>query len=242
MLKALIASAVITALGFASPINWGLGYNGKDAPPTPPPGSHVLLQEHNGLYKQDTEEKRVFFTFDLGYEAGHTADVLDILKVNGIKAIFFLCGHYLKETDLIGRMIAEGHTIGNHTDKHKDLPTLSREGIEKDIMTFQNDFIAKYPEAKPPVWFRPPQGRIDEKTLKVAKENNLRTTMWSIAIKDWGKAPIDAQKSAEKIAGRAHPGAVILMHITNAGTPKMLDLLIPMLVAQGYEIGSPDIL
>jgi len=241
MIKAFLAALTATALGFASPVvDWGLGPNGQGVPPTPPSHGAMILEKHNGLYRQETDEKRVFFTFDLGYEAGYTAEVLDILKEHNIKAIFFLCGNYLKETDLVNRMIDEGHIIGNHTDRHKDLPTLSREGIVTDIMTFQNDFTTQFPKAAAPVWFRPPKGRIDEKTLAVASENNLKTMMWSIAIKDWGKTPINADQSSQTIIKRIHPGAIILFHITNAGMPRTIEKLIPMLEEQGYEIASHE--
>ncbi len=95
----------------------------------------------------------------------------------------------------------------------------------------------QYPDAKAPVFFRPPKGRVSEKVLSVTKDCGLRTTMWSIAIVDWGKKPIDAASNAKKIASRVHPGAVLLSHITNAGTPAMLRLLIPMLSEKGYTIG-----
>jgi len=242
MIKSLLISLIASAVFVTSPVNWGLGINGKNQAPTPPSEGARLLQEYNGLYKKDTDKKEIFFTFDLGYESGYTGAVLDILKEHNIKAIFFLCGHYLAQEELINRMINEGHTLGNHTDKHKNLPTLSESDITKDIMTLQNDLVKKYPHANVPVFFRPPQGKFDEKTLKIAKENNMRTTMWSIAIQDWGKSPINAEKSADKIANRAHEGAVILMHITNAGTPEMLKLLVPRLLKDGYTIASPDIL
>jgi len=241
MIKSLLASLAIAVMVSVSPaISWGLSPNTNEIVPAAPDGVETLLKEYNGLYVSDTEEKKVFLTFDLGYEAGYTSQILDTLKQHDIKAVFFLCSHYLTEKDLVDRMLAEGHTIGNHTDKHKDLPNLSREAAITDIMTFQNKFIEKYPDEKPPVFFRPPQGRIDQKTLEIAKENNLRTMMWSIAIVDWGKSPIDAQRSADKIASRVHPGAIVLLHITNSGTPKMLELLIPKLIEKGYQIGNHD--
>ena len=241
MLKSFLCAITAFALASVSPaISWGLSPNTKEQVPTAPDGVETLLKQYNGLYHSDTEEKKVFFTFDLGYEAGYTAKVLDILKEHDIKAIFFLCGNYLTQKELINRMLTEGHQIGNHTDKHKDLPTLSQEGITKDIMTFQNDFITQYPNAKKPVFFRPPKGRFDEKTLETANSNNLRTMLWSIAIVDWGKKPIAAQSNANKIADRIHPGATILFHITNSGTPEMLKLLIPQITEKGYQIGTPE--
>jgi len=236
----LVAATQFLAGAAGPSINWGLSPNTREEVPMAPDGVASLFKQYNGLYHADTTEKKVFFTFDLGYEAGYTAEVLDILKEHNIKGIFFLCGHYLTETELVKRMLAEGHQIGNHTDKHKDLPKQSREGATKDIMDFQNMFKEQYPDAPAPVYFRPPQGRFDEKTLSIANENNLKTMLWSIAIVDWGKKPIDAQKNADKITSRVHPGAIILFHITNSGTPQMLRKLIPQLQEKGYAIGSPD--
>jgi len=227
--KALIADNSI--------ISWGVNPNTQERTPEPPAGGDRLLKAYNGMFVGDTTEKKVYFTFDLGYESGYTAEVLDILKENNIKGIFFLCGNYLKQTDLINRMISEGHSIGNHTDKHKDLPVLSEEAINKDITDLQNGFTAQYPDT-PLNYFRPPQGRISEKVLKLVNAQNLKTVMWSIAIVDWGKTPIDAAASANKIASRLHPGAIMLCHITNSGTPKMLRLLIPQITEKGYIIGN----
>jgi len=57
---------------------------------------------------------------------------------------------------------------------------------------------------------------------------------------DWNKKPIDPEKSADKIISRIHPGAIMLFHIANSGTPEMLKLLITQLTENGYAIGSPD--
>jgi len=60
------------------------------------------------------EDKYVYLTFDNGYEAGYTAKILDILKENNVKAAFFITGHYLNTaSDLVERMINEGHIVGN---------------------------------------------------------------------------------------------------------------------------------
>lgn len=219
-------------------ISWGINPNTRGTTPEPPAGGAKLLSEYNGIFVGNTDGKKVYFTFDLGYEAGYTAEVLDILKEHSIKGIFFLCGNYLKETELIGRMLAEGHEIGNHTDRHKDLPSLSEEGVKKDILTFAENYNARY-SGKPIKFFRPPQGRFSKKVLSIADGQGLKTTLWSIAIVDWGKKPIDAAVNAKKITSRLHPGAIILFHITNSGTPEMLKLLIPQIAEKGYTVGSP---
>jgi peptidoglycan-N-acetylmuramic acid deacetylase len=225
-------------------VDWGLTPNSNQTTPEAPKGGAEMLGKHGGIYvcNKDAEvgNKNVYFTFDLGYEAGFTAECLDILKEHGIKATFFLCGNYLQETELMERMIAEGHTIGNHTDKHKDLPRLGDDAIIKDIADFTEKFEAKYGETykKKMTQFRPPQGRFDERTLKHVSDQGMKTVMWSIAIVDWGKTPINAEASAKKVASRLHPGAIILFHITNAGTPKMLRLLMPLMNEKGYSAGN----
>jgi len=234
------------AVASNKPIAWGLGNYATGKKPNPPPGSVELLEKYDGVWVVDGKdgqeaEKKVYLTFDLGYEAGWTGEVLDILKKHNIKAVFFLCGHYLKSTDLVTRMISEGHMIGNHTNKHKDLPTLSDEGIREDIAVFNTMFNEQYGEMygnKPLTLFRPGKGRMCERTVRIASEEGLRTMMWSNAIVDWGKAEINVQKSSDTIMKRMHPGMVMLLHISNAGMPKMLDALIPRVLAEGYEFGD----
>jgi len=225
-------------------INWGLTPNSREVTPEAPKGGAELLRKHGGMFVCDANaeagEKKVYFTFDLGYEAGFTGAVLDILKENGIKATFFLCGNYLQEDELVGRMISEGHTIGNHTDRHKDLPRLGFDAMRKDIKDFDEKFYAKFGEVygKKMTQFRPPQGRFNEKVLKEVADQGMKTMMWSIAIVDWGKTAIPVKPNADKIAKRIHPGAIILFHITNSSMPEILKQLIPQLQERGYSIGD----
>ena len=62
------------------------------------------------------KKKYIYLTFDEGYEAGYTEQILDVLKENDVKATFFITAHYLNTAeDLVKRMIDEGHIVGNHT-------------------------------------------------------------------------------------------------------------------------------
>jgi len=223
-------------------INWGLKMNEHEVTPVPPPGTVELLREYNGLFVGDTTKKEVYFTFDLGYEAGYTNDVLDVLKKNDIRAIFFLCGHYLTEEAHVRRMLDEGHVIGNHTDKHRDLPTLSVEAMRKDILDFDVMYKEKFVDAAPITYFRPPKGRISETVLRETHALGLKTVMWSGACVDWGKEPIDAQKNADKLTRRVHPGCVYLFHIANSGMAPMLELLISQIGEKGYKVGDATLL
>ncbi len=212
-------------------VSWGLSHHGNETTPTVSAVGAQLLKDYDGMYVGDTSQKQVYFTFDLGYEAGYTAEVFDILKEYQIKGVFFLCGNYLQQTELIARMQNEGHQIGNHTNKHRDLPSLSEDGIRRDIADLQLPTTAKF--------FRPPQGRFDEKTLRVAKDLGLRAVLWSLAIVDWQTKPkLNVQACTDKILERVHPGAIMLFHITNPGTPEMLRQVIPALQDKGYTFGE----
>ena len=225
------ALATVMLSGAGDVVSWGLAHHGNETTPTVSVLGAELLEKYDGMYVGDTSQKQVYFTFDLGYEAGYTAEVLDILQEYQIKGLFFLCGNYLQQTDLINRMLNEGHQLGNHTNKHRDLPRLSENAIRQDIGDLQLPTTAKF--------FRPPQGRFDDKTLRVAKEMGLRAVLWSLAIQDWQQKPkLNVAACTKKILERVHPGAIMLFHITNPGTPEMLRELIPALQNKGYTFGT----
>lgn len=76
----------------------------------------TILNNYNALYMGNKEKKYIYLTFDLGYEAGYTEKILEVLKQNEVSAVFFITAHYLNtQPDLVKRMIDEGHIVGNHT-------------------------------------------------------------------------------------------------------------------------------
>lgn len=71
-----------------------------------------LMEEYNGIYMGNSEKKYVYLTFDSGYEAGYTEQILDVLKENEVTAVFFITAHYSNTaSELVQRMIDEGHII-----------------------------------------------------------------------------------------------------------------------------------
>ena len=105
----------------ASAENWGLSFQQEGKPPVANATSDYLKQ-FQAHYAADTEEKIIYLTFDAGYENGNTAAILDALKKHHAPAAFFLVGNYLETSpELVKRMVAEGHTVGNHTFHHPDI-------------------------------------------------------------------------------------------------------------------------
>lgn len=96
-------------------IGWGIKRNDNHEQPDLGANNKSLLEQYNGIAMGNSEEKYVYLTFDEGYEAGYTSQILDTLKENDVKATFFITAHYVNsQPDLVKRMIDEGHIIGNH--------------------------------------------------------------------------------------------------------------------------------
>lgn len=105
--------------------NWGLGFPNEGQMPVGN-ASADYLKQFNAYYAQDTQDKVIYLTFDAGYENGNTAPILDALKKHNVRATFFLVGNYLETSpDLVKRMVAEGHNVGNHTFHHPDMSKIS---------------------------------------------------------------------------------------------------------------------
>lgn len=95
-------------------IEWGIKREDNHNQPDLGKKNKELIEKYNGLAMGNGEEKNVYLTFDLGYEAGYTEDILNTLKENNVPAAFFVTAHYVNtHPELIRRMIEEGHDVGN---------------------------------------------------------------------------------------------------------------------------------
>ena len=99
-------------------IEWGIKRNANHEQPDLGKINLELINKYDGIAIGNNEKKYVYLTFDSGYEAGYTEKILDTLKNNNVPATFFITAHYLNtSSDLVKRMIDEGHIVGNHTPK-----------------------------------------------------------------------------------------------------------------------------
>lgn len=150
---------------------FGLVNHGNERPNAGKYGD--IINNNGGVYiGKDTKE--IYLTFDCGYENGYTPMILDALKNTDTKAIFFITGHYLTSaTDLVQRMMDEGHIIGNHTYAHKDFTKSSNESILEDIKKLENKFYETFGK-KMSSYVRPPRGEFDERSLKLLQDNGYK--------------------------------------------------------------------
>ena len=196
----------------------------------------------DAVYVGDTEEKVIYLTFDAGYEAGYTEQILDVLKKHDVKAAFFVVGNYIEQNpDLVRRMLREGHIVGNHTYHHYDMSKLSDEAAFNQELTSLETLYRETTGEDLPRYYRPPQGIYSEKNLEMAQKLGYRTVFWSLAYVDWyqDNQPTDEQ-AFSKLLPRIHPGAVVLLHSTSQTNARILDTLLSKWEEMGYSFGTLD--
>lgn len=218
--------------------NWGLGFGKEGEQPTGNTSAEEL-KKYDAYFLGNNSEKKIYLTFDCGYENGNTEAILDALKKHGVKATFFVVGHYLESApDLIKRMISDGHTVGNHTYHHPDMSTISSMEKFKKEMDDVAVLFEKITGQKISMYYRPPQGKYNIENLKMAKELGYHTFFWSLAYVDWNQ---DSQPSHEeafnKLTKRIHSGAVVLLHNTSKTNGEILDELLTKWEKMGYTFG-----
>ena len=221
----------------ASEGSWGLSFQ-EDGQPPAANATFEELAQYNAFYAQDTDEKIMYLTFDCGYENGNTEMILDALKKHHVSATFFVVGTYIEsEPELIKRMVDEGHTVGNHTWHHPDMSQIaSMDSFRKEL----EDVESVYKEItgkEMTKYYRPPQGKFSETNLQMAKELGYKTFFWSLAYVDWYDNDQPTKEEAfDKLLGRIHPGAVVLLHSTSATNAEILDELLGKWEEMGYQI------
>jgi len=222
-------------------LSWWIRLNNENKPTTIPDDIRALLEKYDGIFQGDTTKKVVYLTFDEGYENGYTAKILDILKENNVKTIFFVTGSYIdKNPDLIQRMIDEGHQIGNHTVNHPSLPDVGYEKLEDELLGIDRKLYEKFGVSTK--YMRPPSGEYSERVLAAAHQLGYKTVFWSYAFDDWYADKIrGADYAYNKVMGNLHNGAVILLHAVSKDNADALDRIIKDIKAQGYEINPFDL-
>lgn len=219
-------------------IGWGIKRNDNHEQPDVGNENKKVLEQNNGICLGNSENKSIYLTFDEGYEAGYTKQILEILKENNVKATFFITAHYVNtQEELVKQMIDDGHIIGNHTVNHKCMPDLTEEEIRKEVLDLHQVIYEKFNyEMK---YIRPPKGEFSERSLKVTNSLGYKTVMWSFAYEDWNedKQP-DESKSLQKILNNLHNGEIMLLHGNSKTNTNILDNMIKEAKNMGYEFKS----
>jgi peptidoglycan/xylan/chitin deacetylase (PgdA/CDA1 family) len=176
-------------------------------PPLPPfkqtaaPGAKV--------YFVPNDRKMVALTFDDGPNGAATEQILNALKERGVPASFFVIGSNAERfPQLVKRMTAEGHLVGNHSYKHSRFDQVPGAEIEKDISD-GNNALEKIIGHKP-FWFRPPYGINGVGLDEICRRQDLAIAGWSLDANDWNPHPVT--ELVEAIVSQVTGGDIILLH------------------------------
>ena len=204
------------------------------------PYDEKMLAGNNAVYI-GADEKKVYLTFDAGYENGNVEKICGILEKHGATGAFFVLKHFVKANpELTERLAANGNLICNHSLSHRDPAKLSETELKDEILGMEKLYreltgreMAKY--------FRPPEGSFTEGSLKTTASLGYKTVFWSLAYADWDNSrQPDPEKALELLLKRVHNGAVILLHPTSATNAAILDRFLSELEGRGYSFGSLD--
>lgn len=203
-----------------------------------------FIEKHNGFYidvkhGDTTSEKVIYLTFDAGYENGNVQTILDILNEENVEGAFFVLGHLIEEnTDLVKSMFESGHLVCNHTYSHRSMVGKTRDEFFTELERLEKVCIEKtgYELDK---FYRPPEGRFDERSLEYAKEMGYKTVFWSFGYDDWdNNKQKDPQIAKKKILDNIHNGEIMLLHPTSSTNAQILRDVIVELKNDGYRFGS----
>jgi peptidoglycan-N-acetylglucosamine deacetylase len=179
------------------------------------------------VWSIDTKAKELYLTFDDGPHPVATPFVLDVLKQHNAKASFFCIGKNVKaHPEIYHRILAEGHSVGNHTQHHLN-------GWKTDTETYLADTAeaARYIGS---TLFRPPYGRIKKQQIRRMKDYTI--VMWDVLSGDFD-IELSKEKCAHRVLWNARPGSVVVFHDSEKAFPR-LEYALPATLAyfslQGY--------
>lgn len=181
--------------------------------------------------------KLVALTFDDGPGKKTTPRLLDELKKRNIKATFFVVGaNAAKYPDILKRMDAEGHVIGNHSYAHQNLTkgaaAAMQEQVDKCAAVIHNAV------GYDPVLLRPPGGNYDKRLLGFAKEKGVSVVNWTVDTRDWEHRNPETILATAFQQGKygVQDGAIVLMHDVYETSVDAAVEMMDRLTAQGYTM------
>ncbi len=187
------------------------------------------------IYSVDTEEKKIALSFDAAWGAEDFYNIMDILDKHNVKVTFFMTGGWVADNpDCVKTLVEKGHELGNHSQNHYDMTTLSKSDMEKELMDVHK--AVKELTGYEMKVFRPPYGAYDNNVIETASDCGYSAIQWSVDSLDWKdygvKSIIDTVCNHKNLKG----GAIILCHNGAKYTVSALDEMLTNLENQGYTI------
>jgi peptidoglycan/xylan/chitin deacetylase (PgdA/CDA1 family) len=200
------------------------------APPTEPPLPPGV--------EKTTGTKAVALTFDDGPDPRYTVNLLKMLHKHGVKATFCLVGTRVRAyPQIVRRIVAEGHTVCNHSWRHLRYLGKQPESVIRDDLRRTNEAIARAAPGVKIKYFRAPYGLVSRRLAQVSQSMGMTPIHWSVDPADWdsarfGHGPAMINHIVEVIRHGTRRGSIILAHdLRTPDTIRAFDAVLPWLKA-----------
>ncbi len=196
--------------------------------------SSVFREKELPIYCVKTDKKQIALTFDGAWGNEDTATLLEILERQGVTATFFFTGGWISNfPEDVKTILAKGHEVGNHSENHKQMSTLSKEQCKEEIQIV-HDKVKELTGLEMTV-FRPPFGDYDDTVIQAANELGYHVIQWDVDSLDWKDYGVDSIIHTVTEHKHLGNGSIILMHNGAKYTKDALEDMIIKLKEQGYE-------
>lgn len=199
----------------------------------------IIVQKLFNNFIWSTTNNKILLTFDDGPTEVTTQKILNILRTNNLKAVFFCVGGNInKHPSLVQNMIRDGHIIANHTISHIMLTKMNREESIGEISAFNNLLKEKFNYNVK--YFRPPHGRFNLKTNSILKELNMKCIMWDLLSYDFEN---NIEKVKYAIDNYLKENSIIVFHDNikcNDIIVESLNYTIEQANKKGFKFGEPE--
>jgi peptidoglycan-N-acetylglucosamine deacetylase len=173
-------------------------------------GAWPALRGPLGIEDRTASGRGYALTFDDGPHAQGTPAMLEILSRAGVRATFFLVGEQVRRNPLLAReILAAGHGIGLHCDRHRNLLRLTPRQVHADIA--RAEAVIEEASGCSPALYRPPYGLLNASALRLARARGWRTLLWSQWGLDWKERATPASIAA-RVTDGVGEGSVLLLH------------------------------
>ncbi len=224
----------------------GFGYSESARDPvTKIPGDWTYYEKNWGMFNVDwiqdpalpQNQNTIYLTMDEGFPNENTQEILRILKEKNVKATFFITKTFFDgSAEQVRQMLAEGHTVGNHSCTHPTMPKLSIEEQTSQIMTLHN--LVKDQLGYEMKLFRFPEGSFTSRSLALVDNLGYKTAFWSYTYKDYDQnAQKDPAETLQMVLDNLHNGAIYLLHADSATNLSILPQFIDGVRERGFEFG-----
>ena len=180
-----------------------------------------------------TTQPYIAMTFDDGPHPQNTPRLLDMLRERNIKATFYVIGKSVNMyPEIVRRMVAEGHEVGNHTWTHRNLTGLSNASIRTEMDRTRDVIVSAC--GVEPLTMRPPYGALRESQRTwIFKEYAYPTIMWDVDPKDWQRPGVSVVTS--RILDKTRNGSIVLAHDLHKPTVDAMPGTLDGLLKRGFQ-------